>query len=116
MPSPKAPHLAETTIVIQPNGDGQAAVFGPALIFIHTIHQSTPQSPLPTQLVDLDPNSPHAKGLLQNFNVHTWWDNADVDRSVGDLAEDLTKLWERIADTDPSPDPVVRNLQATMDG
>ena len=31
------------------------------------------------------------------------------------MVEAFTKFWERIADPDPSPDPVVRNLQATVD-
>ena len=66
-------------------------------------------------MVDLDPNSPHARGLLQKFSVRARWDDANVDRSVADMVEAFIKLWERIADQDRSPNPIVRNLQAIID-
>lgn len=114
-PGLETPDPAEVTLVVQPTSTGQATAFVPAPIFIHTVPRSTPRGPRPTELVDLDPNSARARGLLRKFNVRARWDDADVDRSVGDMVEAFTKLWERIADPDPSPDPVVRNLQATMD-
>ena len=114
-PRLETPDPAEVTLVVQPTSTGQATASVPAPIFIHTVPRSTPRGPRPTQLVDLDPNSARARGLLWKFNVCAWWDNADVNCSVGDMVEAFTKLWERIADPDPSPDPVVRNLQATMD-
>jgi hypothetical protein len=102
-------------VVIVPTAPGQALAFLPAPILIHTQDRSTPRPPRSTELLDLDPNSPRARGLLRKQNLVVRWEDADTDPRIGDVAKAFTKVWERAYDPDASPDPVVRTLQDAID-
>jgi len=79
------------------------------------LDQSTPCPLHPTELLDLDPNSPQARGLHRHCNLAVWWENGQLDPKIGNLANTLAKIWERAFDPDPSPDPMVRNFQDAID-
>jgi hypothetical protein len=102
-------------VVIVPTAPGQALAFLPAPILIHTQDRSTPRPPRSTELLDLDPNSPRARGLLRKQNLVVRWEDADTDPRIGNVAKAFTKVWERAYDPDASPDPVVRSLQDAID-
>jgi hypothetical protein len=102
-------------VVIVPTAPGQALAFLPAPILIHTQDRSTPRPPRSTELLDLDPNSPRARGLLRKQNLVVRWEDADTDPRIGNVAKAFTKVWERAYDPDASPDPVVRTLQDAID-
>jgi hypothetical protein len=102
-------------VVIVPTAPGQALAFLPAPILIHTQDRSTPRPPHSTELLDLDPNSPRARGLLRKQNLVVRWEDADTDPRIGNVAKAFTKVWERAYDPDASPDPVVRTLQDAID-
>ena len=102
-------------VVILPAAPGKAIVFSPGPFIAYTQDRSTPRPPPSTELVDLDPNSPRARGLCQKYNIAVRSDEACVDRSVANMAQAFAKVWERAMDPDASTDPTIRNLQAALD-
>ena len=102
-------------VVILPAVPGKAIVFAPGPFIAYTQDRSTPRPPPSTELIDLDPNSPRARGLCQKYNIAVRSDEACVDRSVANVAQAFAKVWERAMDPDASTDPTIRNLQAALD-
>ena len=82
---------------------------------VQTLDQATPCPPHPTKLLDLDPNSPQARGLHCHHNLAVQCEDGQLDPKIGNLANALAKIWERAFDPDPSPDPVVRNFQDAIE-
>ena len=113
--SDETPSPGSKRLLIVPNAQGDCLVFLPAPVFVHTQDRSTPRPPRPTDLLDLDPNSPRARGLCRNFNIVVHSEDADVDRSVANVIDAFAKVYERAVDPDASPDPAVRNLQDAID-
>jgi len=102
-------------VPIVPTAKDVVVAFVPAPILVQTLDWSTPHPPCPTKLLDLDPISPHARGLHHHHNLAVQWEDGQLDPKIGNLANTLAKIWERAFDPDPSPDPVVRNFQDAID-
>ncbi|EDR05278.1 uncharacterized protein LACBIDRAFT_303629 [Laccaria bicolor S238N-H82] len=102
---------------ILPTRPGDAFVFGPAPVFIYTQERTTPRPPPSTELLDLDPNSPRARGLCRKYNIKVVSDDSIGDRTgvVAEVVQAIGKVWERAMDPKASSDPSIRNLQATFD-
>ncbi|EDQ98407.1 uncharacterized protein LACBIDRAFT_335986 [Laccaria bicolor S238N-H82] len=66
---------------------------------------------------DLDPNSPHARGLCRKYNIKVVSDDSIGDRTgvVAEVVQAIGKVWERAMDPEASSDPLIRNLQAAFD-
>jgi len=102
-------------VPIVPTAEDAVVAFVPALILVQMLDQSTPCPPCPTELLDLDPNSPRARGLHCHRNLAVRWEDGQLDPKIGNLANALAKIWERAFDPNPSPNPVVRNFQDAID-
>ncbi|EDR01398.1 uncharacterized protein LACBIDRAFT_333315 [Laccaria bicolor S238N-H82] len=94
-----------------------AFIFGPAPVFVYTQERTTPRPPPSTELLDLDPNSPRARGLCRKYNIKVVSDDSIGDRTgvVAEVVQAIGKVWERAMDPEASSDPSIRNLQAAFD-
>ncbi|EDR04855.1 uncharacterized protein LACBIDRAFT_330018 [Laccaria bicolor S238N-H82] len=97
--------------------NSDAFVFGPAPVFVYTQERTTPRPPPSTELLDLDPNSPRARGLCRKYNIKVVSDDSIGDRTgmVAEVVQAIGKVWERAMDPEASSDPSIRNLQAAFD-
>ncbi|EDQ98152.1 uncharacterized protein LACBIDRAFT_336224 [Laccaria bicolor S238N-H82] len=102
---------------ILPTRPGDAFVFGLAPVFVYTQERTTPRPPPSTELLDLDPNSPRARGLCRKYNIKVVSDDSIGDRTgvVAEVVQAIGKVWERAMDPEASSDPSIRNLQAAFD-
>ncbi|EDR04232.1 uncharacterized protein LACBIDRAFT_304737 [Laccaria bicolor S238N-H82] len=102
---------------ILPTQPGDAFVFGLAPVFVYTQERTTPRPPPSTELLDLDPNSPRARGLCRKYNIKVVSDDSIGDRTgvVAEVVQAIGKVWERAMDPEASSDPSIRNLQAAFD-
>jgi len=72
-------------VPIVPTAKDAVVAFVPALILVQTLDRSTPCPPCPTELLDLDPNSPCARGLHHHHNLAVWWEDGQLDPKIGNL-------------------------------
>ncbi|EDR03367.1 uncharacterized protein LACBIDRAFT_331740 [Laccaria bicolor S238N-H82] len=102
---------------ILPTRPGDAFVFGLAPVFVYTQERTTPRPPPLTELLDLDPNSPRARGLCRKYNIKVVSDDSIGDRTgvVAEVVQAIGKVWERAMDPEASSNPSIRNLQAAFD-
>ncbi|EDR01848.1 uncharacterized protein LACBIDRAFT_332889 [Laccaria bicolor S238N-H82] len=81
---------AQGRAAILPTWPGDAFVFGPAPVFVYTQERITPHPPPSTELLDLDPNSPHARGLCHKYNIKVLSDD-----SIGDCTGVVAKVVQQ---------------------
>ncbi|EDR00350.1 uncharacterized protein LACBIDRAFT_334156 [Laccaria bicolor S238N-H82] len=78
---------------LQLQGQGGAAILPtqPAPVFVYTQERTTPHPPPSTELLDLDPNSPRARGLCHKYNIKVVSDD-----SIGDRTGMVAKVVQAI--------------------